>query len=124
MAHMLACLRFTSRVSATSARLATGAGGLTLGRAGFAPAGRHTKFHGVICVLQFPLTHRAWSHYFSYPLFENDTDARHRHWLVCEPLCLWTGSVKMVISTFETLPLPRGVSQGGLQPVTLRTEGA
>src|SRR5262252_609870 len=37
-------------------------------------------------------------------LFENDPDARHRHWLVCEPLCLWTGSVKMVISTFETLP--------------------
>src|SRR5215510_12887113 len=37
-------------------------------------------------------------------LFEIDTDARHRHWLVCQPLCLWTGSVKMAISTFETLP--------------------
>jgi hypothetical protein len=30
------------------ARLATGLGGLTLGRAGFAPAGRRTKFHGDI----------------------------------------------------------------------------
>src|SRR5215475_4858670 len=37
-------------------------------------------------------------------LFEIDTDARHRHWLVCQPLCLWTGSVKGIISTFETLP--------------------
>src|SRR5713101_8028305 len=37
-------------------------------------------------------------------LFENNTDARHRHWLVCQPLCLWTGSVNMAISTFETLP--------------------
>src|SRR3989442_14395245 len=26
-------------------------------------------------------------------------------WLVCEPLCLWTGSVNMAISTFETLPV-------------------
>src|SRR5215813_8440445 len=31
---------------------------------------------------------------------------RHRHWPVCQPLCLWTGGVKMVISTFETLPTP------------------
>jgi len=38
-------------------------------------------------------------------LSENDTDARHRHWLVCQPLCLWTGSVTGIISTFETLPL-------------------
>ena len=45
MAHMLACLRFADLVSKTSARLATGSGGLTLGRAGFAPAGRQTKFH-------------------------------------------------------------------------------
>jgi hypothetical protein len=37
-------------------------------------------------------------------LFANDPEARHRHGLVREPLCLWTGSVKMVISTFETLP--------------------
>src|SRR6266705_1310611 len=27
-------------------------------------------------------------------LFENDPDARYRHWLVCQPLCLWTGGVK------------------------------
>ena len=37
-------------------------------------------------------------------LFENDADARYRHWLVCQPLCLWTGGVNMAISTFETLP--------------------
>jgi hypothetical protein len=36
--------------------------------------------------------------------FEIDTDARHRHWLVCQPICLWTGGVNMAISTFETLP--------------------
>jgi len=45
MAHTLACLRFASPVSKTVARLATDLGGLTLGRTGFAPAGRHTKFH-------------------------------------------------------------------------------
>ncbi len=47
-AHTLAYLRFAGRVTATVARLATGSGGLTLGRAGFAPAGRQTKFHGGI----------------------------------------------------------------------------
>ena len=47
-AHTLACLRFAGLVTETVARLATGSGELTLGRAGFAPAGRHTKFHGVI----------------------------------------------------------------------------
>ena len=47
-AHTLACLRFAGLVAATVARLATGSGGLTPGRAGFAPAGRQTKFHGVI----------------------------------------------------------------------------
>ena len=47
-AHTLACLRFAGLVTETVARLATGSGGLTLGRAGFAPAGRQTKFHGVI----------------------------------------------------------------------------
>src|SRR6266571_1236738 len=30
--------------------------------------------------------------------------ARPCHWLVCQPLCLWTGGVNMAISTFETLP--------------------
>ena len=48
MAHTFACLRFAEAISDAVARLATGSGGLTLGRAGFAPAGRHTKFHGVI----------------------------------------------------------------------------
>ena len=47
-AHALACLRFAGAVTATVARLATGSGGLTLGRAGFTPAGRRTKFHGDI----------------------------------------------------------------------------
>ncbi len=44
-AHSLACLRFADLVTETVARLATGSGGLTPGRAGFAPAGQHTKFH-------------------------------------------------------------------------------
>jgi len=35
-------------VTTPAARLATGPGGLTPGRAGFAPAGRRTKFHEVI----------------------------------------------------------------------------
>ena len=47
-AHTLARLRFAGLVAETVARLATGSGGLTPGRAGFAPAGRQSKFHGVI----------------------------------------------------------------------------
>ena len=47
-AHTLARLRFADPVTETVARLATGSGGLTPGRAGFAPAGQQTKFHGVI----------------------------------------------------------------------------
>jgi len=61
-AHTLACLRFAGPVAETVARLATGSGGLTPGRAGFAPAGRQTKFHEVIAVLHSPSTSRAWSH--------------------------------------------------------------
>jgi hypothetical protein len=38
-ARTFACLRTADGISATVARLATGSGGLTLGRAGFAPAG-------------------------------------------------------------------------------------
>ena len=45
MAHTLAYLRFAGPISETVARLATGLGGLTPSRTGFAPAGRHTKFH-------------------------------------------------------------------------------
>ena len=44
-ARTFVCLRIACRVSTTGARLATGLGGLPLGRAGFAPAGRQTKFH-------------------------------------------------------------------------------
>jgi hypothetical protein len=61
-AHTLACLRFAGPVAETSARLATGSGGLTLGRARFSPAGRQTKFHEVIAVLHSSSTSRAWSH--------------------------------------------------------------
>ena len=43
-AHALVCLRFAGRVTAPVARLTTGSGGLTPGQAGFAPAGRLTKF--------------------------------------------------------------------------------
>ena len=46
MAHTFACLRIAALVSKNGARLATGSGGLTLGRMGFAPTGRCTKFHG------------------------------------------------------------------------------
>jgi len=45
MAHTLACLRFADPIAETVARLATGLGGLTLSRTGFAPAGRRTTFH-------------------------------------------------------------------------------
>ena len=38
-AHTLAYLRFADLVTGTVARFATGSGGLTPGRAGFAPAG-------------------------------------------------------------------------------------
>jgi hypothetical protein len=52
---MLACLRFADLVTETVARLATGSGGLTLGRAGFPPAGQRTKFHGVIAIPPIPI---------------------------------------------------------------------
>jgi hypothetical protein len=61
-AHTLAYLRFANLVTGTVARLATGSGGLTPGRAGFAPAGRPIEFHGVIPILQSQSTRRAWSH--------------------------------------------------------------
>ena len=46
-ARTLACLRIARLVTETGARLTTGSDGLTPSRAGFAPAGRQTKFHGV-----------------------------------------------------------------------------
>jgi len=61
-AHTLAYLRFTARVTTNGARLTTGSGGLTLGRAGFAPAGRQTKFHGGIASSLSSSTSLAWSH--------------------------------------------------------------
>ena len=42
-AHTLACLRFADPVTETVARLTTGSGGLTPGRAGFAPAGQRIE---------------------------------------------------------------------------------
>jgi hypothetical protein len=66
-AHMLACLRIADPVTEAVARLTTGSGGLAPGRAGFAPAGQQTTFHGVIAALQFQLTSRAWSHAIATP---------------------------------------------------------
>jgi len=40
MAHTFARLRIADHIAGIVARLATGSGGLTRGRAGFAPAGR------------------------------------------------------------------------------------
>ena len=54
-AHTLAYLRFADLVTETVARLTTGSDGLTPSRAGFAPAGRHTKFHGVIAIPPIPI---------------------------------------------------------------------
>jgi hypothetical protein len=54
-AHTLASLRFAGLVAETVARLTTGSGGLTPRRAGFAPAGRRTKFHGVIAIPPIPI---------------------------------------------------------------------
>jgi hypothetical protein len=50
MAHTFACLRIAALVSKNGARFATGSGGLTPGRMGFAPNGRCAKFHGGIAV--------------------------------------------------------------------------
>ena len=68
---MLACLRIADLVTEAVARLTTGSGGLAPGRAGFAPVGQQTKFHGVIAALQFQLTSRAWSHAIATPGGQN-----------------------------------------------------
>jgi hypothetical protein len=49
------CLRFAGPVTGTVARLTTGSGGLTPGRAGFAPAGQQTKFQGDITFPPIPI---------------------------------------------------------------------
>ena len=54
-ARTLAYLRFAGLVTEAVARLATGSGGLTPRRAGFAPAGQKTKFHGVIAYPPIPI---------------------------------------------------------------------
>jgi hypothetical protein len=51
----LAYLRFASLVTEAVARLTTSSGGLTPRRAGFAPAGQNTKFHGVIAYPPIPI---------------------------------------------------------------------
>jgi hypothetical protein len=51
----------------TVARLATGSGGLTPGRAGFAPAGRRIEVSWSHRTLQSQSTSRAWSHCLAYP---------------------------------------------------------
>jgi hypothetical protein len=47
-AHAFACLRINAPVAGNAARLTTGPGGLTPGRAGFAPAGRRSGFPELI----------------------------------------------------------------------------
>src|SRR5262249_11222169 len=75
MAHTLAYLRFAGPISETVARLATGVGGLTLRRTGFAPAGRRTKFHEGIATsnplrpagpgrTEFPIPEHRFQQYF------------------------------------------------------------
>ncbi len=54
-AHMFVCLRIANLVTEIAARLTTGSGGLAPGRAGFAPAGQQTKFHGVIANPPIPI---------------------------------------------------------------------
>ena len=68
MAHTLACLRFAGLVTETVARLATDSGGLTPGRAGFAPAGRQIEISWSHRFLQSQSTSRAWSHSLPYAL--------------------------------------------------------
>jgi hypothetical protein len=60
-AHTLAHLRIAAPVTGNAARLATGLGGLTPDRAGFAPAGRQTRFHDFIASSILP-DQPAWSH--------------------------------------------------------------
>jgi len=65
-AHSLACLRIGDRVTALAARLATGVGGLTPHRTGFAPVGRQTKFRE-LPHHHSPSTSLAWSHHAPTP---------------------------------------------------------
>ncbi len=61
-AHSFAHLRIDERVTAVAARLATGMGGLTPRRTGFAPAGRRTRFHDFIAS-PILLDRPAWPHH-------------------------------------------------------------
>ncbi len=80
-AHTLAYLRFADLVTETAARLATGSGGLTPGRAGFAPAGRQIEFHGAIAPPPIPIDQQSLVALFflaavSGSVAWRDTDAR------------------------------------------------
>jgi len=66
-AHALACLRINAPVARIAARLATGPGGLTPDRAGFAPAGQQTGFHEVIASLIPPRPAWPGRNWSSYP---------------------------------------------------------
>jgi hypothetical protein len=66
-AHTLVCLRFADLVAETVARLTTGSDGLTPGRAGFAPAGRHTKFQGDIAFPPIPIDQQSLVALFRLP---------------------------------------------------------
>src|SRR5262249_8332397 len=76
MARTFACLRIAEAIAGPVARLTTGSGGLTLGRTGFAPAGRQTKFHeGIVSSLPFDQHCLVALHFlYSYP----DETARGR----------------------------------------------
>jgi hypothetical protein len=65
-AHALAYLRIAVLVTECVARLATGLGGLTPDRTGFAPAGRQTKLHDFIAS-SIPSDQPAWPHWIAYP---------------------------------------------------------
>jgi hypothetical protein len=41
----------------------------------------------------------------AYLLLENRTDAQHRHWLVYEPIYLWTGNVTVFGFSMALSPL-------------------
>jgi len=66
-AHALACLRINAPVAGIAARLATGPGGLTPDRAGFAPAGQQTGFHEVSASLIPPRPAWPGRNWSSYP---------------------------------------------------------
>jgi hypothetical protein len=73
-AHTLACLRFADPVTEAVARLTTGSDGLTPSRAGFAPAGRQTKFQGDIALPPIPIDQQSLVALFLLSAFADFND--------------------------------------------------